>query len=212
MTEIKLMVADIYHGDAVSSFKLAKAAGLVGVIHKSSQGLAYRDPAYAQRRKLAADAGLLWGAYHFNTGESANREVETFWDAARPDEHTLMALDFEANKGHVLELDYAREFLTRLDERLGRKAVLYSGNAIKQRLGNARVPFFAEHRLWLCQYGPVARVPPAWDAYWLWQYTDGTANRALGPVSVPGIPGAGGNLDCNHYAGTAEQLTAEWAA
>ena len=59
------LVIDIYHGDAVQDFARVKAAGIVGVIHKASQGGAVVDRAYASRRKLALAAGLKWGAYHF---------------------------------------------------------------------------------------------------------------------------------------------------
>jgi hypothetical protein len=59
------LVIDIYHGDAVQDFARVKAAGIIGVIHKASQGGAVVDRAYASRRKLALAAGLKWGAYHF---------------------------------------------------------------------------------------------------------------------------------------------------
>ena len=59
------LVIDIYHGDPVRDFALVKAAGIVGVIHKSSQGGAVVDQGYASRRKLALACGLKWGAYHF---------------------------------------------------------------------------------------------------------------------------------------------------
>jgi hypothetical protein len=36
------LVIDIYHGDNVSSFTQVKDAGIVGVIHKASQGGAGR--------------------------------------------------------------------------------------------------------------------------------------------------------------------------
>ena len=59
------LVIDIYHGDPVQDFARVKAAGIVGVIHKASQGGAVVDQSYASRRKLALAAGLKWGAYHF---------------------------------------------------------------------------------------------------------------------------------------------------
>lgn len=209
---IKPMVVDLYHGDDVRDFAAAKAAGVIGIIHKATQGTAYRDPLHDARRKAATDAGLLWGSYHFNTGESAAAEVAAFLSAAQPDTNTLMALDFEANKGHVLTLQYARDFLSLLDAKIGRHAVLYSGNAIKEKLGNALDVTFSSRRLWLCQYGPTWKMGPlkSWQRPWLWQYTDGTAGP--GPRSVPGIPGAGGKVDLNHYEGSADDLRTEWAS
>ena len=52
-------IIDIYHGNIVNDFAALKAAGILGVIHKCTQGAGYADPLYAMRRKLATDAGLL---------------------------------------------------------------------------------------------------------------------------------------------------------
>lgn len=203
------VVADIYHGDTVSSLRIAQTSGLLGVIHKASQGTSVTDPAYAQRRAAAADAGLLWGAYHFATNEDPAAQVRHFLDCAKPDKNTLLALDFEPNGNHTMTLSQAHEFLAGIQQQIGRKAVLYSGNLIKETLPGID-EFFGSHRLWLAEYGPIAKLPASWSKYWLWQFTgDGIGP---GPHSFPGIPGAGGALDLNTYNGTASQLAAEWAS
>ena len=61
-------VIDISHHNGVVDLKKAKGDGIVGVIHKATQGQAYMDPTYQANRTKAADAALLWGAYHFGTG------------------------------------------------------------------------------------------------------------------------------------------------
>ena len=203
------VVVDIYHGDTVSSLRIAQTAGLLGIIHKASQGVSVTDPLYAQRRLAARDAGLLWGAYHFATNEDPAAQVKHFLACADPDANTLVALDYEPNGNHTMKLWQARSFLTALEAALGRKAVLYSGNLIKETL-NGPDAFFGAHRLWLAEYGPTPRLPAAWSKYWLWQYSgDGIGP---GPHNVPGIPGAGGALDVNTYAGDPSQLAAEWAS
>ena len=45
--------------------------GIVGVIHKATQGTTYVDETYASRRVEALACGLLWGAYHFGVGGAA---------------------------------------------------------------------------------------------------------------------------------------------
>ena len=110
-----------------------------------------------------------------------------------------------------MTLDQAREFLTRIEEQLRRKAVIYSGDLIKTRLGNKKDLFFGAHRLWLAHYNVHPVVQRSWDKYWLWQYTDST--KGIKPNQVPGIPGdSKGNLDCDSYDGTRAQLDAEWAS
>jgi lysozyme len=193
-------VVDLYHGDTVLSFRVAQAKGLLGVIHKASQGIGIIDPAYALRRQMARDAGLLWGAYHFATADDPISQVNHFLDCALPDQNTLVALDYEPNGASTMSIDQARAFLSTVETKLGRKAVLYSGNLIKETLPGTDA-FFGGHRLWLAEYGPQARLPAAWNKYWLWQYSDS------GQVS--GISGA---VDCDFYPGTTSELAAEWAS
>jgi lysozyme len=210
MVRIQFLVVDLYHGDEVISFARAKRAGIRGIIHKASEGADIVDPAYAARRQRVLNDGMLWGAYHFGTGADVDDQVNNFLRAAAPDDDTLVALDFESNGQDTMSLDQARQFLTAIETRLGRKAVLYSGDLIKEQLGDQVDPFFGSHRLWLAEYGPVPRVPASWSQAWLWQYSgDGIGPD---PKTVVGIPGAGGGLDCNSYTGSPADLAAEWAS
>jgi len=193
-------VIDIYHGNVVHDFAALKASGVQGVIHKCTQGANYADPLYAARRKVAADAGLLWGAYTFNTGEPVAAQLEEFFSHAEPDAKTLMALDFEDNPHSEMSLDQARQFLELADVKLGRKLVIYSGNRAKDLLGGQVDTFLGSHRLWLPQYGPVARVQASWTAPpWLWQYSEHGR-----------LPGTDGDIDLNSYQGS--NLALEWAS
>ena len=213
MITISVHVVDLYHDDQVTSFADAAAAGTWGIIHKATTGGTGHDAMYATRRPQALAAGLLWGAYHWGTAhEPVSDQVDNFLNIAQPDENTLVALDYEKTEGNQMTLDQAREFLTLIEQRLGRKAVLYSGGLIKEQLGSTIDPFFGSHRLWLAQYATLSpTVQKSWDTFWLWQYTDSVAGTP--PNHMPGIPGdANGNLDCNSYLGTREQLAAQWAS
>lgn len=211
MADINLNVVDLYHLDNVTSFTDAAAAGIWGVIHKATTGATGQDSAYASRRQPALDAGLLWGAYHFGTNANVAQQVQNFLTTAQPDAQTLVALDFEEDQGDQMTLSQARQFLTLIEEKLGRKAVLYSGSLIKEGLGDTNDAFFGAHRLWLAQYGSNPSVQASWSTYWLWQYADGT--DGLQPNQVNGIPGdTDGNIDCNTYPGANDQLIAEWAS
>jgi len=204
-------VVDISHGDQVTSFAQARGAGVLGVIHKATTGQSGQDPHYAQNRRDAVAAGLLWGAYHWGTAAPVDKQVQNFLDTAKPDAHTLVALDFETDDGNQMTLDMARAFLQGVQAKLGRRAVLYSGDRIKDQLKNTVDSFFGQHRLWLAQYGSRPQVQPSWNTFWLWQYTDGSDRKPA--VIVPGIPGdAQGRLDCNHFMGSEDQLRAQWAS
>src|SRR5262245_47544699 len=130
MADIHLMVVDIYHGDRVTSFAQAKQAGIRGIIHKATTGGTGKDKKYAERRQQALDAGLLWGAYHWGTAADVDAQLNNFLTVAKPDPHTLLALDFEPSGKSTMSLAQARAFLTKIEQELGRKAVLYSGSLI----------------------------------------------------------------------------------
>ena len=55
----------------------------------------------------------------------------------------------------------------------------------------------------MARYGVQPALP---RPYWLWQFTDGEVGPP--PHTVPGV----GHCDINSYAGTPDQLAAEWAA
>lgn len=200
------VVIDLYHGNVVESFQRAHDSGVRGIIHKATTGQTGKDKAYTERRRDAEAAGLLWGAYHWGTNAPVAAQVDNFLLKAQPDENTLVALDYEIDAKFQMAFEQAREFLERIHEKLGRRAILYSGHLIKEKLGNRVDPFFGAHRLWLAEYNPTATVQKSWPSYWLWQYAEKKS-------TVPGIPGnVAGAIDYNHFNGSEEQLRAEWAS
>jgi len=196
------VVIDIHHNDPVNSFAAVKAAGIVAVIHKASEGMHFRDNMYAHRRPVFLDYGLKWGAYHFFHGEG-KAEADFFLSVAEPDENTVVALDWETTPGgYTPNAARARDFLERIEEKLGRKAVIYSGNVAKEQI-HGKDAYFGSHRLWLAQYSPHWKVQQSWEKPWLWQYgSEATHDRC---------PGIGGYCDVNTLVeGTVENLLAEW--
>src|SRR5215471_8589946 len=90
-------VVDLSHHNGRQDLSKAKASGIVGVMHKATQGISFRDPMFVENRKKALDAGLLFGAYHFGTGAGGVEQAAFFLDVARPLEGDLLVLDFETN-------------------------------------------------------------------------------------------------------------------
>lgn len=199
----RIAVIDLSHHNTVpTSLKGAREAGVVGVIHKATEATAFDDDKYKARRAMAADANLLWGAYHFLRPGQVLLQVEFFLRFAAPDDKTLIACDYEDPKVPVEQLI---EFMDRLESKLGRMPVLYCGHVLKEKLKRPE-PRLTRYRLWLAQYGPVAKPPIGWDDVWLWQYSDGS----VGP-SPHVVPGVNSPVDCNHFKGTDEMLRADWA-
>ena len=200
-------VVDLSHHNGNVDFAAAKADGIAAVFHKASQGLGYVDPAYASNRARAEAAGLLWGAYHFGTGDDPDAQADHFLAAAGDLAGTLLVLDFEPNtQGASMSLAQARTFVQHVQAKTGKWPGLYSGSLIKQELGAGSDAVLANCWFWLSEYGPAAKVPPCWKSWTFWQYTDG--NIGPEPHSVAGI----GACDRDQYNGTIDGLRAFWAA
>jgi len=208
-------IADISHHTDVHDFHATANAGVWGIICKCTQGTSYIDKKYPLFRKQVLDAGMLWGAYHFNSGSNPETQVDFFIKHAQPDATTLMALDFEHNDASSsasnMTPDQMVRFLHYAENKLGRKLIIYSGNYLKEgikRLNATDRTYVCQHKLWLAQYGSHANPPIGFMKYFMWQYTgDGLGPH---PHFVPGIH-EGSGLDLNVYDGTREELTAEWA-
>jgi lysozyme len=207
---INFLVVDLSHFDPAHDYGRVKAAGIVGVIYKATQGGNYQDPTYDQQRTAALKASLKWGAYHFGDGSDVARQVANFLGFAQIDPETLFCLDYEPNDSSQMSLAQAKDFIIQVEDGLGRPAecVLYSGNQIKEQLGSKKDVWWGSRRLWLAQYGTTPSVQASWKTYWLWQYTDGSSGPS--PHTVAGCLSSG--VDCNSYAGTSEELAVEWAS
>src|SRR5258708_18356881 len=85
----------------VTDFRLVRQSNTLGVIHKATEGGDYADATCAARRPQAEAAGLLWGAYHFGTGQmSGDRQAAFFLSVSRPRPMTLLALELAVNENN----------------------------------------------------------------------------------------------------------------
>ena len=221
-------VIDISRSVTVSDFRRVRQSNILAVIHKASEGGDYADTAYATRRPEAEAAGLLWGAYHFGTGQFSGAEQASFFLAqARPGPRTLLALDLEANENNPsnsMSLEQGEAFVARVAEATGRQPVVYvhptwaNGEPLPNsglRLGAAITPasILARCGLWVADYHDSPEVPRAWGArgWRLWQYAgDESAGRpAWGQTSI--VQGVS-HCDRNLFNGDADALHRFWGA
>ena len=199
------VVVDLSHFNGNVDLVQAKASGIVGVIHKGTQGLTYTDPMYKVNRAKAQAAGLLWGTYHFGVGADGAQQADYFVKQVQPGPQDLLILDFESNpQGPSMTLDQARAFINRINATVGRLPGFYSGYYVRQLLGNNPDPLLASCWFWLAQYAPTPDVPAPWKTWTLWQYTNGGMGNE--PYEVPGI----GRCDRNHFNGDLDALHRLW--
>ncbi len=221
-------VIDISHGVTVSDFRQVRQSNILSVIHKASEGGDYADPAYALRRPEAEAAGLLWGAYHYGTGQYSGADQAAFFLAqARPGPRTLLALDFEANDNNPsnsMSLAQGEAFVRTVAQATGRLPVVYvhptwaNGEPLPNSglsLGATITPdsILARCGLWVADYHDSPEVPLAWTAsgWRLWQYAgDESAGRpAYNQTSI--VQGVS-HCDRNLFNGDAGALRRFWGA
>jgi lysozyme len=221
-------VIDLSRFVTVTDFRKVRQSNILGVIHKATEGGDYADTMCAVRRPQAEAAGLLWGTYHFGTGQtSGERQAAYFLSVSRPGPRTLLALDLEANENNPsnsMRLDQAEAFVQAVAQATGRLPVVYvhptwaNGEPLPNsglRLDAAITPgsILARCGLWVADYHDSPEIPLAWAAtgWRLWQYAgDESAGRpAYGQTSI--VQGVS-HCDRNLFNGDADALHRFWGA
>jgi glycosyl hydrolase family 25 len=78
------VVIDLSHCNEVTSFAQVKAGGILGVVHKATQGSGSTDQTYAARRPQALAAGPWWSAYHLGTNTEGTAQAQHFLSVVNP--------------------------------------------------------------------------------------------------------------------------------
>lgn len=197
-------VIDLYSGDQLgpSAFHDFKAAGVLGIVHKATEGATLTDKAYASRRRRAASVGILWGAYCFAREGDGKDQALHFLDTAEPDDKTLLSLDWEQppHGRAALSLAQAESFVSTVRAQAGRWPVLYANYSWLMDAGVAHGSVLAQCPLWVARYNAVlGPLPLPWTDWALWQWTEHGS-----------VPGSGGDTDKDRYNGSVDQLLAKW--
>jgi len=105
-------------------------------------------------------------------------------------------LDFETLDGQTsaVAAQKAQQWLTYIEDQLGRRPIVYSGNNLASTTGTK----FSTYPLWLPNYTTMCPLLPAgWAEWTIWQNS-----------STGAIPGITGNVDTDFFNGDAAALTA----
>jgi lysozyme len=224
-------VIDVSHSSSVTDFALARqVGGVLGVLHKASEGCGWADPLYDQRRSDAEAAGLMWGAYHFGTHQHPGGEqAAAFLAAAKPGPATLLALDLELNErnpANSMDLWQAEEFAAAILGASGRLPLLYvrpswadgephAGTGYGLGAPITTDSILAGCDLWLADYRTDPELPRAWTrrGWRLWQYAGDGGPGGSGPFGPLSRAVAGvASCDRNLFRGDQITLARYWGA
>ena len=194
------VVVDLSHYNTVTSFQQVQQSGIVGVIHKATEGTNWTDPTYASRKPQALAAQLYWGAYHFGINEDGAAQAQYFLSIVNPGPQDLLALDFEQNPSSQMTMAQAEQFVTEIHHATGRYPGFYSDALAGSLLGDSQSSILSNCWFWRAEYGDTPpSVPPTWPTWTMWQYTESG--------SVPGIEGA---CDRDIFNGSLTGLSTLW--
>ena len=175
-----------------------------GVIHKASEGVTSTDDKLHARWVMARDVGLCFGTYHFLRDDDPGDQVAFYIDAVRnaqdrPGDSNdwLWCCDYEVDD---VDIPAVIAFMEELEHAIHRSPVLYSGNTLREKLTHPE-PRLSKYRLWVPRYSSEEpELPPGWDDWWAWQYTDNGVVEGVDPPT-----------DLNAFRGTVDELRAGWA-
>ena len=188
-------VIDLSHHNPEPDFAKLKAAGLVGVILKATEGTGYIDPTFSARRERARAAGLAVCSYHFLKHGQAEQQMLNYLDAVAPVKGERVVIDYEDTACTLADLVDAVQALVK--QPLNLQITVYGGGKLKGDLGNDREQLLADFTsLWIAQYTSAASPSwpkGTWPVWSLWQWTDSAV-----------VPGIGRGVDSNRFNGSVE--------
>jgi lysozyme len=190
---------DISHYQGRPDFNQVAASGVLAMIHKATEGTGYSDPDRAINCSNALKAGMAICTYHFLKHGNADAQMDFYVDVVEPVDGERLIIDYEDSACTIGDLHEAVQQL--LDRGAGKnwQITVYSGNLLKEQLGNSHDDFLAKNTdLWLAQYtsGTPSWPKGTYPTYSLWQYSESG--------TIPGISGA--YVDLNVFNGSDENL------
>lgn len=196
---MRIDAIDLSHWNEVESFEAVHAAGVIGIIHKVTEGHSFVDKMYESRHGNALAAGLKWSAYHFLKHGKAAAQMKHFLKYAALPAGSRAVIDYEDPYCTLTDLHEAVAALAAADNSL--EITIYAGALLKEQLGSKHDRQLARCSLWLAQYNSnrenISWPSGTWPVWSLWQFTDGDVGGE--PRSVPGIKEP---MDCNEFNGS----------
>lgn len=168
----KPTVIDLSHYQTHVDLKAAMGDGVLGVIHKATEGVSWTDQAYPGRKAECEQRGLAFAPYHFLKAGNISGQIAHFIDYAEPPHGGRVFIDYEDNGLTLDDLKKAIAAIEALDASL--QIGIYGGSLLKEQIGGSVDNTLAAYPLWLAQYttGTPSWPKGTWPVWSLWQFTD----------------------------------------
>lgn len=182
----------------------AGASGQSFAFIKATEGTGPANRHYEADTHAARSAGMLTGGYHMarpamEPAQQAHAFADRLQAVGGPQLPPVLDLEYDEGLEPAELAEWTQVFLDTLRHRTGRTAIIYTYRSFWiDRMANTTR--FADHPLWLAEYGvsqPTTPMIGGWDAWSFWQRAD-----------TGRVPGFTDDVDLNVFAGTRADLDA----
>jgi len=203
---------DVSHHNGIIDWPVVANQKIAFAYVKATEGAAFTDPKFKANWDAIRRAGMLRGAYHFfppavPVALQADRFAALVGQLGPGDLPPMLDLEETSpNPGRnewpriakAQRVPLAIEWLERVEQALGRRPLVYTRRGFVQEwLSDPGA--LVRYSIWIAHYtqAPQPMVPPGWDHWTLWQYTE-----------TGRIEGLDGQFDINRFHSSLPELLA----
>ncbi|UFW91989.1 glycoside hydrolase family 25 protein (plasmid) [Bradyrhizobium barranii] len=192
---------DISHHQGFPHFKDVRAAGVLGIIHKATEGTTFVDPNRVENCASALAAGLAVSTYFWLKPGDGRSQAQFYLETIHAKRGERVCIDYEEEGCVVETLHDAIQAL--LDADLDLRITVYSGHLLKDELGHVCDSYLQDKTdLWLAEYRTESTID---DVSWASRtYPCWTLHQYSETGEVPGIDDS--CVDFNRFNGSSDEF------
>jgi len=169
---------DISHHTGERDWRCLLGTGIEFAYVKATEGATFTDHLFAQSWGSLHAAGIPCGAYHFaHPGTDPVAQAGHFQSVvgALGQADLLPVLDLEVDDGQPpgQVVDWTLAFLATAEAGLQSRFMVYTGGFWRRTLRDPACDPLGQRKLWIARYGGTPILPRPWQAWSIWQFSDG---------------------------------------
>lgn len=183
---------DISHHTGEHDWHWLLGTGIEFAFIKATEGSTFIDHLFAHNWESMHATGIPCGAYHFaHPGTEPVAQAAHFCSVVGTlaPEDLQPVLDLEVDDGQPPSrvVEWMVAFLEAAEARLDTRFILYTGGFWRRTLGDPACATAGRRKLWTARYGGIPILPRPWNAWAIWQFSDG----------IHSVPPEAKSLDCH---------------
>jgi lysozyme len=198
MSNVPICIDISHHQGSNIDWDQVASSGVLGMIHKATEGTSFIDDMRAENCSQALDAGIAISTYFWIKPGDGRDQANFYLETIEPQRGERVVIDAEEEG---LTLDTVHDAVNALfDTGLDLRVATYSGHWAKEALDGGCDEILAKTSLWLAQYtsdvSSLSWTTATWPQWDLWQFSETGV--------IPGIDDS--YVDLNNFNGTPEEF------